>query len=131
MSVRLINFPAPKHAPKAVRRGSKTETIVKLCSRAEGVTLTALAKAISKTGSVVTPQYCRAWVAQSYLSPLGYGLRSEVTKDGKDLRVFLVTNGKAVDASRGDVAKSATKAKAKGKRKQEAPVAPAADSEAA
>ncbi len=114
--MRKIEFsPRKGIAPKAVRKGSKTETIIKLGMRPQGVTLTAGAKAISKTGAECSPQYFRAWVAESYLAPLGYGVRSEPTKNGKDLVIYVYPAKGKLDTSRSDVRKAPAKRKAKAK----------------
>lgn len=105
--MKTINFSHPKGtAPKAARKGSKTEKLIQLASRPQGVTLTALAKALTAVGGAeVTPSYARAWVAKSYLQPLGYGVKSTPTKNGKDLVIFVTSSGMAADTSRSDVAK--------------------------
>lgn len=114
--MKLINFSHPKTAPKAARTGSKTAKIIEMAGRPEGVTLTALANAMNRIGGKELDAHTvRAWVAPSYLQELGYGIKSEPTKDGKDIRIFLTSSGKAVDTSRSDVAKKPAKKSSKKK----------------
>ena len=85
-----INFPAPKAGDfKSPRAGSKTEALIKLLTKKDGTTLDAIAKALSKSGSEVSPAYARSWVTAAYLAPYGIGVRSEETDNG--VKLFAVT----------------------------------------
>lgn len=107
--MKTINYAHPNKAPKAVRKGSKTEKLIKLGQRKGGCTLTQASKELSKTGAEVSPSYVRAWLAPSYLKPLGYGVQSKPTANGKDLLFTVTCKAGAVDTSRSDVEQSKPK----------------------
>jgi hypothetical protein len=96
-----IAFVPTVNRHKAVRKNSKTATLLTALLRDRGVTLTEAAKLLSKTGAECTPAYARAWIAPSYLAVLGYGVRSSVegekptkegAKDRRQLRLWAFVN---------------------------------------
>ncbi len=97
-TIQPINYePDTRFEERVPKKGSKTDIVIRLLSRKDGVTLETLAKALSKTGTEVTPAYARAWVARSFLQPLGYGVRSDTS--GKKLRLLIVRRAEAVEAA--------------------------------
>ncbi len=105
-NLKPINFaPDADVTPKAARKGSKTDIILKLLSREKGATLRQVASAISKVGAEVTPEYARTWIAPSYLARKGYGVKSDLNDKGTDFVMHLVTKTDKVDTARSDVEK--------------------------
>lgn len=94
--MKLINFdPDVRFPEKPVKKGSKTDITIRCLSRKDGCTLETLSAALSKTGSEVSPQYARAWVAKSFIQTYGYGVRSEVR--GNKLRLYIVRRTETAD----------------------------------
>ena len=94
--MKTINFdPDVRFPEKGVKKGSKTDITIRCLSRKDGCTLETLSAALSKTGSAVSPQYARAWVAKSFLQTYGYGVRSEVR--GNKLRLHLIRRADIAD----------------------------------